>query len=131
MMFDERLTENFELHEFLKSPGAEKYFNTAPMALKKELYGNILKLAKALQPIRTKVGCTFVITSGLRTPARNADIGGAGESTHLKGLGCDFTVPPHFVPALKRLMMDWPGGWKWYESDHHGHADVRGYRARW
>lgn len=131
-LFAEQLTANFTLPEFLKSPGAQAYFNNAPMAEKQRIYDNISLLAQRLQILRDELGCPFVITSGLRTPARNAELPRAAkESTHLTGLGADFVVPGRFIVPLQKLCENWTGGYHYYPEDGHFHLDVRGYRARW
>lgn len=86
-----RLTENFELWEFLKSDTANyhKIDNTpSPSA-----QVNLSHLARSLQGFRDYIGKPLVITSGYRSPALNRAVGGAKNSWHTKGLAADFYCP--------------------------------------
>lgn len=47
------------------------------------------KLWAILDKARELAGTSFVLTSGLRTPAQNAAVGGKANSAHLKGLAVD------------------------------------------
>jgi hypothetical protein len=47
------------------------------------------KLMSMLDNARTIAGVPIVITSGLRTPEHNAEVGGVADSAHLKGLAAD------------------------------------------
>lgn len=44
------------------------------------------------QKVRTKTGLVMKLTSGLRTVAKNTQVGGVSNSSHLKGLALDFSV---------------------------------------
>jgi zinc D-Ala-D-Ala carboxypeptidase len=48
---------------------------------------------RKLDRIREKVGLPFIITSGYRTPAHNASVGGASSSAHMQGLAADIAAP--------------------------------------
>jgi zinc D-Ala-D-Ala carboxypeptidase len=45
-----------------------------------------------LDQARHLAGVPFVISSGYRTPEHNADVGGANDSAHCKGLAIDLVV---------------------------------------
>lgn len=47
------------------------------------------KLMFKLDLARQMADIPFVITSGVRTPEQNAEVGGKANSSHLTGLGCD------------------------------------------
>lgn len=73
----------------------------------------------------------ILITSGYRSPAHNAEVGGAGKSQHMTDplLGCDIVIPG--VPLLEslRAVFQIPvfvrGGIGLYPHDGHIHVDVR------
>ena len=86
-----KITKNFELAEFIKSPTAEKLnIDNTP---RNEYINNIIKLVeKIMQPIRDEIGQPITITSGFRCNILNNAIGGAKTSQHLTGDACDFKV---------------------------------------
>ena len=96
-------------------------------------------LTVVLQCIREHFGKAVTITSGYRTAAHNAAVGGAKSSQHLLGRAADIRVQGVSVEAVaayaERLMPDWGGigryplkagraaGWV--------HVDTRADKARW
>jgi hypothetical protein len=46
-------------------------------------------LMRLLDLARQMADIPFVITSGKRTPEKNAEVGGVNDSSHIKGLACD------------------------------------------
>ena len=96
-------------------------------------------LTVVLQCIREHFGKAVTITSGYRTPAHNAAVGGAKSSQHLLGRAADIRVRGVSVEDVaayaERLMPDWGGvgrypvkagrttGWV--------HVDTRADKARW
>ena len=96
-------------------------------------------LTVVLQCIREHFGKAVVITSGYRTAAHNAKVGGAKSSQHLLGRAADIRVQGVSVEDVaayaERLMPDWGGvgrypikagratGWV--------HVDTRADKARW
>ena len=96
-------------------------------------------LTVVLQCIREHFGKAVTITSGYRTPAHNAAVGGAKSSQHLLGRAADIRVQGVSVEDIaayaERLMPDWGGigrypvkagraaGWV--------HLDTRAEKARW
>ena len=96
-------------------------------------------LTVVLQCIREHFGKAVTITSGYRTPAHNAAVGGAKSSQHLLGRAADIRVQGVSVENVaayaESLMPDWGGvgrypvkagrttGWV--------HLDTRAEKARW
>ena len=96
-------------------------------------------LTVVLQCIREHFGKAVTITSGYRTPAHNAKVGGAKSSQHLLGRAADIRVQGVSVEDVaaytESLMPDWGGigrypvkagraaGWV--------HLDTRAEKARW
>ena len=92
-----------------------------------------------LQCIREHFGKAVTITSGYRTAAHNAAVGGAKSSQHLLGKAADIQVADTTVEAVaayaESLMPDWGGvgrypvkagrtkGWV--------HVDTRPNKSRW
>lgn len=54
-----------------------------------EMVGLDYKLMYKLDLARQMADIPFIITSGLRSIEKNKEVGGASDSSHLKGLGCD------------------------------------------
>lgn len=96
-------------------------------------------LVVLLQAIREHFGKPVTITSGYRTAAHNAAVGGAKSSQHLLGRAADIQVADTTVEAVaafaESLMPDWGGvgrypvkagrtkGWV--------HVDTRAKKSRW
>lgn len=96
-------------------------------------------LTVVLQCIREHFGKAVTITSGYRTPAHNAAVGGAKSSQHLLGRAADIRVEGVSVENVaayaESLMPEWGGvgrypikagratGWV--------HMDTRADKARW
>ena len=96
-------------------------------------------LAVLLQAIREHFNKPITITSGYRTAAHNAAVGGAKSSQHLLGRAADIQVADTTVEAVaayaESLMPDWGGvgrypvkagrtkGWV--------HVDTRPNKSRW
>ena len=87
-----KLTENFSLHEMVKSEtaarrGLDNTPNDAVIANLKVLAENVL------QPIRSHYGKGVKVNSGYRSPDVNAAVGGSRTSDHTRGQAADIEIP--------------------------------------
>ena len=96
-------------------------------------------LTVVLQCIREHFGKPVVITSGYRTPAHNAKVGGAKSSQHLLGRAADIRVQGVSVEDVaayaESLMPDWGGVGRYPVKAGRAtgwvHIDTRADKARW
>lgn len=95
--------------------------------------GYALALAAEFESLREAFGGKALrVTSGFRSAADNARVGGAGQSQHLLGLAIDF-VPPQELdwPAIEAVVLDQANrrgiinGVGFYRKDNHVHIDLR------
>ena len=92
-----KLSEHFELREFLKSRTAEKlHIPNIPLKCHITALQNLVD--RALEPIRQHLGLPILVTSGYRCQLLNEKVGGAKTSQHLKGEAADITVLPKHRP---------------------------------
>ena len=85
------LTQHFTLAEFTDSPTAlRRGISNSP---NDTAIGNLQRVADTLEQVRALFGVPLVISSGYRSAALNAAVGGAKNSAHQTGLAADFTVP--------------------------------------
>jgi zinc D-Ala-D-Ala carboxypeptidase len=91
------LSANFTLEELVHSQTAERQGidNTPTPAIE----ANLGLLAHGLETVRALLGRPMIISSGYRSPALNAAVGGAANSQHMLGLAADFTCPAAGTPA--------------------------------
>lgn len=91
-----RLTTHFTLEELCVSEVAlrEGIDNTPPP----EVVANLLRLARLLEKVRAVLKKPMRITSGYRSPALNARIGGSAKSAHMDGRAADFICPQFGTP---------------------------------
>lgn len=99
------LTTHFNLDELTRSQTATRLGidNTPPGSAQI----NLARLAEKLEAIRTACGNRSVqITSGYRSPALNARIGGSRTSAHMEGRAADIVVrgmtPVQVARAIER-----------------------------
>ena len=86
------LTPHFTLDEFTASQTAAR-MGLPNMPSGQEM-ANLQRTAETMEKVRTILGDKPVlISSGYRSPAVNAAVGGASNSAHMSGLAVDFTAP--------------------------------------
>ena len=93
-----QLTEHFSLEELIASEVAARsgIDNTPPG----DLMANLHALAEGLERVRAALaGKPIHVNSGYRCAPLNTAIGGAGNSTHMRGLAADILCP-QFGPPL-------------------------------
>ena len=96
-------------------------------------------LTVVLQCIRDHFGKPVTITSGYRTAAHNAAVGGAKSSQHLLGRAADIRVQGVSVEDVaayaESLMPDWGGVGRYPAKAGRAagwvHVDTRADKARW
>ena len=91
------LTEHFTLEEFIVSNTGERLgIDNTPSAA---ILANIQRTAELLERARALLGGSVIIlTSGYRSPALNAAVGGAANSAHIHGLAADIIAPGYGSP---------------------------------
>ena len=91
-----RLSANFTLEEFTTSQeAARRGIENAPG---EAALANLRRLANRLEAVRSVFGYPIVISSGYRSPALNAAVGGAPNSAHMTGCAADLIVPGYGTP---------------------------------
>jgi zinc D-Ala-D-Ala carboxypeptidase len=107
-MSDVRIGRSFWLSEFVRSQNATRRgLDNTPTP---EARANILQvLGPGMQRVRDSLGKPVQITSGYRSPAVNAAVGGNARSQHAQGLAADFVAPEFGSPrAIVRHLMARP-----------------------
>ncbi|NUX55909.1 D-Ala-D-Ala carboxypeptidase family metallohydrolase [Paraburkholderia youngii] len=92
-----RLTDHFTLEELTQSETAarRRIDNTPSTAIVEHL----TRTAHTLEQVRTLLGShPVLVSSGYRSPALNAVVGGAANSAHMTGLAADFICPGFGTP---------------------------------
>jgi len=100
-----QLTENFSLHEMIKSETAlrQNLDNTPGEA---EIANLKLLCEKILQPVRDHYGKGVKVNSGFRHPNVNAAVGGSRTSDHCKGQAADIEIPGIPNAELAKYIVD-------------------------
>jgi uncharacterized protein YcbK (DUF882 family) len=78
-----------------------------------------------LDKARGIAGVPFKITSGFRTPAQNASVGGVQDSAHETGLACDLAVSDSVTGGKILLALAQVGFKRFgFYGDNHIHVDM-------
>jgi zinc D-Ala-D-Ala carboxypeptidase len=93
------LTPHFTLEEFTDSQtAARKGINNVPPVGSPERR-NLQRTAEVMERVRTILGDKpILISSGYRSPAVNAAVGGSKSSAHMSALAIDFSCPGFGTP---------------------------------
>jgi hypothetical protein len=91
------LSEHFSLEELTASETAARSgIDNTPAAA---LMPNLQVLANGLEQVRAVLGNQAIhVNSGYRCPALNAQVGGAANSNHMRGLAADILCPSFGTP---------------------------------
>lgn len=104
----------------------------ARIPLNTSIVANIISLAQYLELVRAFLGDrSITINSFYRPPHINSAVGGVPNSTHILGLGADFTVEG--IPSLEvyKRVSNWHGSRGGLgRSSEFTHLDKRGFYAR-
>lgn len=88
---------SFTIAEFLRSDTAlRRGIDNTPNATVLANITNIL--IPGMQRVRDLLAAPVLVSSGYRSLALNAAIGGSGRSQHVQGLACDFRAPGFGTP---------------------------------
>ena len=123
---DRRLAPVFKVREFRCRDGSDTVMVDETLTV-------------VLQCIREHFGKPVTITSGYRTAAHNAAVGGAKSSQHLLGRAADIRVEGVSVEDVaayaESLMPDWGGVGRYPVKAGRAtgwvHVDTRAEKARW
>ena len=90
------LSRHFALEELTFSQTAgRKGIDNKPSL---EVIAHLTRLAYCMEQVRALLGGPIRITSGYRSPALNAAIGGSKNSAHMSGFAADFVCPSFGSP---------------------------------
>lgn len=86
-------------------------------------------LIELLEALRAKIQAPLIILSGYRCKPHNAEIGGAENSFHMRGMAADITASVSLVTLQAvSCQLNPEGGVGWYDT--FVHVDTRGERWR-
>lgn len=117
-----KLTEHFDSSEFGENLSDQ------------ELQNFYMLCVLVLEPLRDRWGIVK-ITSGKRSPEKNAAVGGVGSSQHRLSEAADFICPfaAGQTGAVFRWILDdlkWPGEVIWYRRKGHIHVALPRYNVK-
>jgi len=100
------LSQHFSLEEYTASQTAARLgLDNAPPP---DIYENLTRHANVMERVRLLLGAKpILISSGYRSAAVNAAVGGASNSAHMTGLAADWTCPGFGEPQkICRFLQD-------------------------
>ena len=123
---EKALSTNFKVKEFACKDGCDEIIADE-------------KLITVLQQMRTHFGKPIIITSGYRTAAHNAAVGGSPKSQHLYGKAADIQITgiaPEKAAQYAETLLGGAGGIGLYPKNSTRakgwvHIDTRASKARW
>ena len=89
------------------------------------------ELIDVLELVREHFAAAITITSGYRCPDYNYQVGGAGNSQHLKNTASDIVISGVEPEAVQDYFDNLYDGYGLGRYDDFTHIDVREGRARW
>lgn len=103
-----QLSPHFTLAEFTVSETAARQgIDNTPTP---EIIANLKRLTERLEKVRAVFNAPVLITSGYRSPALNAAVGGVKNSAHTTGCAADFIVPSQGPPLQVAIRIsNFPG----------------------
>ncbi|AFA49437.1 D-Ala-D-Ala carboxypeptidase family metallohydrolase [Acetobacterium woodii] len=113
---NQQLTPHFNREEF-KCCCEGRYCNGFPAEMNPELVGR-------MEAIRLVVELPIIVTSGVRCPTRNAEVGGIPNSRHLSGNAADCYVPGMTVYELAAAARNAGLGVIVYENEGFCHLEL-------
>lgn len=122
-----KLSEHFDLSEFVRNDREDEGVPDVVLHHLMELCVNVL------EPLRAKLGKPIEVTSGYRSPAHNARIGGAKNSLHTTGMAADLAVGDIAEQVkVAAILSKIPavGGIGLYEVKGIVHVDIRPHAGR-
>lgn len=140
--YNEALTRNFRLHEFLFSdffsPRQQKMVIESYESESLEVRHNLVKLARNLQVLRDHLGCAVSVNIGYRPLWWEKKQGRSGKSRHVKMMAADIIAedyaPSAVQDAIEQLIeegkMD-EGGLGRYHTFTHYDIHFVGHPRRW
>lgn len=119
---DTYLSKNFKVREFACNDGSDKILID-------------LELVAILQNIRDHFGAPITITSAYRNPTYNAQIGGASNSYHTKGMAADISVsgvsPNEVAKYAETIGVRGIGRYSTSYDGYFVHVDTRPSKSYW
>ena len=103
---EHRLSPHFTLAELtVSNAGVRAGLRNLPLGTALD---NLTRLANTLEQVRALLfGAPLLVSSGFRSPAINALIGGSATSAHMRGLAADFIAPKYGRPkAIAEAIRD-------------------------
>lgn len=93
----DKLTDHFSLAELTASEtAARRGIDNTPSP---EIVKNLIRTVQLLERVRVLLGSkAILVSSGYRSPALNAAVGGSKTSAHMQGLAADFICPGFGTP---------------------------------
>lgn len=113
---DQQLTAHFNREEFRCCCGG-LYCNGFPAEMAKALL-------ERLEAVRMALNSEIIISSGVRCPQRNAEVGGISQSKHLRGYAVDCYAPAFSVDHLARIARQEGLGVLIYQAQGFCHLEI-------